>query len=280
MILCRAVCSVDTADCQGFAYGTLPGHPERGEETFTVQLTQDRDARMPDRLDLPRRHHAAAREPNNSAEGIGYRFILVWQGVPMPAMVDLAPAARQMAALLRRIGDDQLAAPTPCELCTLGDLVDHVGGLSQAFAAAATKDLGPATSSAPSPDAARLGADWRARIPAQLDALAAAWADPSAWRGTTQAGGVTLPAEVAGRIALNELVLHGWDIARASGQPFECEPRSLQACLESVSAMYPPDQPDRREGVFGPVVGVPAEAPLTDRVVGLSGRDPGWTARR
>ncbi len=198
----------------------------------------------------------------------------------MPEMVDLAPAAREMAALLERVGDDQLTALTPCAPATLGDLVDHVSGLSQTFAAAATKDLGPATSSAPSLDAARLGADWRTRIPAQLDALASAWADASAWQGTTQAGGVTLPGEVAGRIVLHELVLHGWDIAKASGQPFDGDSRSLQACLESLSAMYPPDQLERRKGIFGPAVEVPADAPLVDRVVGLSGRDPAWAPPR
>jgi uncharacterized protein (TIGR03086 family) len=198
----------------------------------------------------------------------------------MAEMVDLAPAARQMAVLLGGVGDDQLTAPTPCERSTLGDLVDHVDGLSRAFTAAATKDLGPVTSAVPAPDGARLGADWRTRIPAQLDALAAAWADPSAWQGTTQAGVVTLPAEVAGRIALDEVVLHGWDIARASGQPFDCDPRSLRACLEFLTGMYPADQLERREGIFGPVVEVPGDAPLVDRVVGFSGRDPAWTAPR
>lgn len=204
----------------------------------------------------------------------------MWHGVGMPEMMDLVPAARQMAALLRGVGNDQLAAATPCEQSTLGDLVSHVDGASRAFTAAATKDLGPATAAPPPPDGGQLGSDWRTRIPAQLEALAAAWADPAAWQGTTEAGGVTLPADVAGRIALNELVLHGWDIARASGQPFACEPRSLQACLESLTVMYPPDQPQRREGIFGPPVEVPADAALVDRVVGLSGRDPVWTADR
>lgn len=198
----------------------------------------------------------------------------------MAEMVDLAPAARQMTVLLGGIGDDQLTAPTPCESTTLGDLVDHVNGLSQAFTAAATKDLGPVTSAAPAPDAARLDADWRAQIPAQLDALVAAWAEPSAWQGMTQAGGVSLPAEVAGRVVLNELVLHGWDIARASGQPFDCGAALLRECLESLAAMFPPDQLDRRKGIFGPPVEVPVNAPLIDQVVGLSGRDPAWTDRR
>ena len=38
---CRVVYVIDDADRRGFAYGTLPGHPERGEELFTVTLTDD-----------------------------------------------------------------------------------------------------------------------------------------------------------------------------------------------------------------------------------------------
>jgi uncharacterized protein (UPF0548 family) len=34
--ICRIVAVVDVADCYGFAYGTLPGHPEQGEEAFVV----------------------------------------------------------------------------------------------------------------------------------------------------------------------------------------------------------------------------------------------------
>jgi uncharacterized protein (UPF0548 family) len=35
--VCRIVAVVDEPDRYGFAYGTLPGHPERGEEAFLVQ---------------------------------------------------------------------------------------------------------------------------------------------------------------------------------------------------------------------------------------------------
>jgi uncharacterized protein (TIGR03086 family) len=198
----------------------------------------------------------------------------------MPEIVDLTPAAQQMREILSRIRDGQLTAPTPCASSSLGDLVDHVDGLSLAFAAAAAKDVGAVTSAAPEPDAARLGADWRTRIPARLEALAHAWADPAAWQGTTQVGGVTLPGAVAGRIALDELVLHGWDIAVASGQPFHAEPGTLRACLEFLTQAYPADKPERREGIFGPPVDVPEDAPLLDRMVGFAGRDPAWTAVR
>jgi uncharacterized protein (UPF0548 family) len=45
-IPCRVVYSVDSKGCRGFAYGTLPGHPEQGEEAFTVRLTQDKEVRL------------------------------------------------------------------------------------------------------------------------------------------------------------------------------------------------------------------------------------------
>jgi uncharacterized protein (TIGR03086 family) len=193
-------------------------------------------------------------------------------------IVDLTPAARNVGGLVEHIGDDQLASATPCGQQRVADLLDHVNGLALAFAAAAAKDLGPMTSTAPAPDGARLPATWRQDVPPRLIALAQAWADPAAWDGMTQVGGVDLPGAVAGRIALNELVLHGWDLARATGLPYEPEPAALQACLDALIAMYPPDHLDRRTGIFGPPVEVAATAPLVDRTVAFSGRDPGWSA--
>ena len=51
-------------------------------------------------------------------------------------MLDLEPATQRMATLLAGIPDGRLGAPTPCPAYTLGDLVEHVGGLSLAFTAA------------------------------------------------------------------------------------------------------------------------------------------------
>ena len=53
--------------------------------------------------------------------------------------VDLGPAARRMAALVANADDEELGAPTPCPSYTLGDLIEHVGGLALAFTAAANK---------------------------------------------------------------------------------------------------------------------------------------------
>jgi uncharacterized protein (TIGR03086 family) len=149
--------------------------------------------------------------------------------------------------------------------------------LALGFTAAAKKDAGDATSRAPSGDASRLSGDWRTRIPRELASLAEAWRDPTAWSGTTRAGGIDLPGEVAGLVALDELVIHGWDIARASGQPYDCDPDSLEAVLRFVEPLAAPEHEAQREGLFGPVVEVPADADLVDRVIGLSGRHPDWT---
>ena len=194
----------------------------------------------------------------------------------MPA-VDLEPAAKQMADLIRGVPDELLDAPTPNPGYTLGDLLDHVGGLTVAFAAAAKKDFGDATSPAPSWDVSRLGEDWRSRIPEDLAALAEAWRDPAAWTGMTQAGGVELPGEVAGVVALDELVVHGWDVARASGQPYNVDPGSLEVVHGFVAQFSEPGQEAARAGLFGPVVDVPDDAPWLDRVIGLTGRDPAWS---
>jgi uncharacterized protein (TIGR03086 family) len=192
-------------------------------------------------------------------------------------MFELEPAARRMADLITGIGDDQLAGPTPCPAYTVGDLVDHIGGLALAFSAAATKAGGELGAQGPSGDASRLTDDWRTRIPRDLEALAEAWRDPAAWTGMTRAGGVDLPGEAAGLVALDELVIHGWDVARATAQPYECDCSSLEAVHGFVSQFSGPGQEADREGLFGPVVEVSDGAPLLDRVIGLSGRDPGWS---
>ena len=102
--------------------------------------------------------------------------------------------------------------------------------------------------------------------------MAEAWRDPAAWAGTTGAGEVELAGEVAGVGALDELILHGWDLARATGQSAGHDGPELKA----VHGMVQQFRASGIEGLFGPVVDVPDDAPLLDRILGLSGRDPAW----
>ena len=92
----------------------------------------------------------------------------------------------------------------------------------------------------------------------------------------TSAAGVALPGQVAGLVVLDELVVHGWDIARATGQPFDCDAATLgevESTVEQVRGGNHGDLP----GLFGPVVAIAGDADALDRVLSLTGRDPGWS---
>ena len=103
-----------------------------------------------------------------------------------------------------------------------------------------------------------------------------AWRDPSAWEGETTVGGVTQPAQNIVGFANDELVLHGWDLANATGQPYEVAAENLEAAWQLVSNI--PDDPAARSGLFGPRLPIADDAPLLDRVLAYAGRDPKWTA--
>ncbi|GAA2130338.1 TIGR03086 family metal-binding protein [Actinomadura napierensis] len=195
----------------------------------------------------------------------------------MTSNPDLAPAARRLADLISTVRDDRLDAPTPCSDSSLATLIDHVDGLSQAFTMAAEKDVPEGGSQPPSPDASHLAPDWRVRVPERLDALAAAWREPSAWEGMAEAGGVQMPAQVMGRVALNELVVHGWDIARAGGQPYVCGDDEVQECLVFVGQAVEQSGGKGTPGLFEAPVPVPDGASPLDRLIALTGRDPSWT---
>jgi uncharacterized protein (TIGR03086 family) len=194
-----------------------------------------------------------------------------------PIVLDLEPATRGLTTVVLGVRDEQLAAPTPCADTNLGALLDHVDGLSLAFTWAATKEVPAGGSPGPSADASRLGPDWRTRIPARLAELARAWHHDAAWEGTTQAGGQDLPGALAGVIALNEIVVHGWDVAVASGQPFAVAAPLAEAALDFVGPTAA-QNPGGTPGLFGPPVPVADNAPPLDRLLGLTGRDPEWHA--
>ncbi|MFI6372559.1 TIGR03086 family metal-binding protein [Streptomyces sp. NPDC050546] len=188
--------------------------------------------------------------------------------------LDLGPQAAVVARLAEGVTDEQLADPTPCPEYAVRNVLAHLAGLARAFRDAGRKDLGVTTDTRPDSTVPELGPGWREELPKVLGEMAEAWCDPAAWTGMTRAGSVDLPGEIAGLVATDELVIHGWDLARATGQSYAPDPAALQACHDFLAAAA--DEPDRPE-IFGPVVPVEADAALLDRAVGLSGREPGWT---
>ncbi|MFE5397651.1 TIGR03086 family metal-binding protein [Streptomyces sp. NPDC056568] len=189
--------------------------------------------------------------------------------------LDLTPQTLVLARLAEGVSEERLDAPTPCPDLAVRHLLGHLTGLATAFRDAARKELGGTTDTDPGAAVADIGPGWRDDLSKALAELAEAWRAPDAWTGMTRAGGIDLPGEVAGAVAADELVIHGWDLARATGQEYRPDPAALQASYGLLAAAS--EESDRDTGMFGPVVPVPADAPLLDRAVGLSGRDPGWT---
>jgi len=188
--------------------------------------------------------------------------------------LDFDPPVRQLRALLLGVTDEDLTAPTPCPGWTAGDLLDHIMGLSWAFTQAARKVTdGPGLSDPPpQPSAANLPPHWRSRLHVLIEKLATAWKDPAAWTGTATAGGVTMPASAMGVVAMNEVVMHSWDLAQSTGQEFAADPRILEALIEFLSQGPAEGTP----GLFGPVVEMEDEVTLLEHALSLAGRDPSW----
>lgn len=188
--------------------------------------------------------------------------------------LDLGPQAAEVARVVAGVRADQLCHPTPCPDMNVAALLDHVVGLTLAFRRSAEKAEG---TGGPVADAANLDPDWRTVLPEQLDALATAWGRPVAWEGTTTIAGMEMPAADVGLIALNEVLVHGWDLAAATGRHYRADPASAQACLD-YGVELAASAPGMRDQIYGPVVPVPDDAPVLDRLLGQAGRDPGWTS--
>jgi uncharacterized protein (TIGR03086 family) len=188
--------------------------------------------------------------------------------------LDFDPPVRRLRALLLGIDDAELTGPSPCPDWTVAALLDHLMGLSYAFTQAARKrtDAPGTDEPPPDPSARHLSRHWRSRLPVLLEELSTAWKDPASWTGTSKAGGVTMPAATLGIVAMNELIMHSWDLARATGQEFAADPRTLEVLIEFLSQGPAEGTP----GLFGPAVPVDSEDTLLDQAVALAGRDPQW----
>lgn len=186
--------------------------------------------------------------------------------------LDLAAPAAEMARIAAAIPEDQLNDPTPCPGIDVRGMLAHVLGLSVGFRDAARKVEGPTTSTPPGP--ATLPQDWREQLPRRLSELVAAWREPGAWEGEATVGGVTSPAAQTAAFGNNELVVHGWDLAVATGQPYSPAKPNLQASYQLASSI--PDDPEVRRGLFGPRIAVQDEASLLQRTLAAAGRDPRW----
>lgn len=198
-------------------------------------------------------------------------------GPTLTETIDPGPSCDSPAGRVLEIADTQLHRPTPCPEYTVADLVEHVGALAVEFRYAA---LEQPTSAVPGSEAAgsdgdgsRLESGRRERIATDLRASAEAWKEPASYDGETHAGPVTLPAREAALVALDEVVVHGWDLSVATGLRFSPDRAAVRTCLDFVAAFDAPANDDG--GLLGPPVGVPEGSPPLLRLLGATGRDGG-----
>lgn len=189
----------------------------------------------------------------------------------MAQSIDVAVAAIR-GADPARFGD-----PTPCADYTVEKLLHHLAfGLLLAQLGAERRDLDPSITDyehAPYLVGVPEG-KWAGLAAEQAVATARAWADPAAWEGDASFMGSPMPAAAIGSMMMSEFVVHGWDLATATGQEFSVPDGLAATALESVQGIA---QMGRDGGWFAAEVELPAGASTLDRALATSGRDPGWT---
>ncbi|MFI6295442.1 TIGR03086 family metal-binding protein [Nonomuraea sp. NPDC050790] len=195
-------------------------------------------------------------------------------------MNEIADVYRRRAdafeAKVAAVRPEQWADPSPCAQWTARDVVEHIVDMHAVMLSPVGRGLSPAPSVKEDPLAAFRAA--RADVEALLSDPAAANTECD-----TPSGRMTAARHV-NEVVSADLPLHGWDLAKATGQEATIDPEDVRLSWESVSGL-PPEllEKFRTPGAFGPgievfgrEVPVAPEAPLQDRLLGLIGRDPGW----
>ncbi|AXB45645.1 TIGR03086 family metal-binding protein [Amycolatopsis albispora] len=188
-------------------------------------------------------------------------------------MPELLPhAADRFTEIVRAIEPGELGAPTPCADYDVRALLRHLLYWGPFLLAGARRSAPPEAAGDETglvvPD------DWAPRLERQAADLVEAFARPGAREGMASFGTSELPAPMLHGMVFGELVVHGWDLARATGRPFSIDPGVAAALYEDIAANA---ETARQMKVYGPEVPVPASAPMLDRLLGLTGRDPSWT---
>ena len=98
----------------------------------------------------------------------------------------------------------------------------------------------------------------------------------TAWRrrgvgGTVAVGRSTLPASLAVEIIPMELLVHGWDMARATGQQIDVPPEVADHLLGRARALV---TEDKRGRSFAAEVPAGPQASALQRLIAFTGRVP------
>ncbi|MEU6170121.1 TIGR03086 family metal-binding protein [Streptomyces tanashiensis] len=184
---------------------------------------------------------------------------------PIRLGVLLDSAVTHAVPVVCGVDEESFSAATPCDEYDVRALLNHLFHVVVNFRALAAKQ--PADFST-APDYVA-EADWRARFEAETRKLVTAWSAPGAEDGTT--GLMDMPARTVGSMVLLDLTVHAWDVARATGAPFEPAPAVVAELAKVCAEMAPMG---RRMNVFAEAVIPPADASAFEHLLATTGRDP------
>jgi uncharacterized protein (TIGR03086 family) len=202
---------------------------------------------------------------------------------PVGSPIDsLARALEHTARLVEGVPDDQWDRPTPCAGWSVRDLVDHLVAGNRLFARAllgeppspGSSGSGSGSSGSGSAGSGSAGSPVAAMAYREsADTLLAAFASPGVLERPVTVPFGTVPGVVALHLRLVEALVHGWDLARATGQ----RPSGDEAAAEQALAFTRPQlgRVPAERSPFGPPQPVADDAPALDRLAACLGREVG-----
>jgi uncharacterized protein (TIGR03086 family) len=185
--------------------------------------------------------------------------------------MELSRALQSTLAVLTKVQPGQLDAPTPCASWDVRTLISHVTGSARWWAGMV------AVTGAGDPAEADYAAGDYAAAYAQSSQIALdAFGADGVLDRTVRLPFGEFPGAVVLGMAATEQFTHGWDLARATGQPTDLDPELAaellgQARLVITDAYRGPDG----EALFGPARTAPAGASPADQLAAFLGRGPG-----
>ena len=166
------------------------------------------------------------------------------------------PACR---AVLQRLTEEDLSRPTPCTEYTVGDVGQHLVRSMVLLASVAGEQID-------TPVAGTL----EENVAATAEAALAAWRRHGL-DGSVAVGRSVMPAGLAVEIIPLELLVHGWDIAQATGQGIDASPEVASYLLDRARELI---TQDKRGRSFAAEVPVRPEATALQRLIAFTGRPP------
>ena len=184
---------------------------------------------------------------------------------------EMTAAAAEAARVVNAIPEGTLDAPTPCGDWDLRTLLNHTilwtsySAERRAHGESVAEDLMNKDFTA--------DPGFREDYARQIGTRRPGMVRPQAWAGTLKVMGDATPAADVGAMLLMEMALHGWDVARATGQEFSADDATAKALEDIVQAQA---ELFRKYQGFADAIDPPQNATAFERALTLSGRDPAW----